>query len=251
MDSNVGTKSNPGRREDRSLFPRRREVESRVKNLDLIGRRRKQIIDGAIKIFVAKGFQSATVREITEAAGLTMGSLYNYVRSKEDIIYIVYDYITGILRDEMRTAISGIDDPEERLKAAFRHNLDSVQANQDIILFLYTQSASLDKRSLSTVLARETDYIEMFDGLLSDYFKSLGKRVNKDRIRIAADLLSYIPVILALRRWSLKRRYPSMESVLRDILDFTMRGIEFVPATERKAKKGKGGRPCRSQAKRN
>ncbi len=47
---------------------------------------------------------------------------------------IVHDYITGVLRDEMRAAISGIEDPEERLKAAFRRNLETVQANQDVIL---------------------------------------------------------------------------------------------------------------------
>ncbi len=232
-------------------YPKRKRVEAKVKDIGLIGLRRSQIIEGAVRIFIAKGFRSATVREIADAAGLTMGSLYNYIRTKEDIIYMVYDYITGVLREEMTAAISGIDAPEKRLKAALRHNLKTMHKNQDIIMFLYTESASLGKESLHVVLSRETEYIQLFEDLLRDYFDSLKKEVHEERLRIAADLLAYIPVILSLRRWSLKRRYSSMETVLEDILAFTLSGIEFIPVAERKANKGKGDRPCRNQAKKN
>ena len=134
----------------------KKEIKTKIKNPKLIDLRRKQIIDGAIKVFSAKGFPNATVREIAEAAGLTMGTLYNYIRSKEDIIYIVYDYITKILREEMRKAIAGVTDPEERLKAALFQNLNAVYQNQDIIMFIYKASTFLDKESLYEVLARET-----------------------------------------------------------------------------------------------
>ena len=205
----------------------KRAVKTKIKSEKLIDRRRKQIIDGAIKVFTAKGFHSATVREIADAAGLTMGSLYNYIASKEDIIHIVYDYITRVLREEMRGAIEGIGDPEERLKAALHQNLKAVYQNQEIIMFIYKESAALDKESLYTVLARETEYIELFEGLLRERFR--GQDVNEERLRLAADLLPYIPVIMTFRRWSLRRRFESMDIVMKGILDFVLHGIEFIP----------------------
>lgn len=208
-----------------------KEVETRIKNAELIDRRRRQIVEGALRVFTTKGFHQATVREIADEAGLTMGSLYNYIRSKEDIIYIVYDYVTRQLRDEMTKAIAGIDDPEERLKAAMWQNLNAVHQYQDIIMFLYQESAQLDKASIRTVLARETEYIVLFENLLRDYFQ--GEEIDENRLRIAADLLSYIPVIMTLRRWSLKRRFPSMKEVMTGILDFVLHGIQFIPANPR------------------
>lgn len=205
----------------------KKEVKTRIKNANLIDLRRKQIIKGAIKVFVAKGFHNATVREIAEEAGLTMGSLYNYINTKQDIIYIVYDYITKVLREDMKEAIVGVKDPKERLKAALRQNLNAVYKNQDIIMFLYRESASLDKESLYTVLARETKYIELFEDILREYFK--GKEVSESRLRLSADLLSYIPVIVTCRRWSLRRRFNSMDSVLEGIVDFVLHGIEVIP----------------------
>jgi hypothetical protein len=127
----------------------------------------------------------------------------------------------------MRGAIEGIGDPEERLKAALHQNLKAVYQNQEIIMFIYKESAALDKESLYTVLARETEYIELFEGLLRERFK--GQDVNEERLRLAADLLPYIPVIMTFRRWSLKRRFESMDIVMKGILDFVLHGIEFIP----------------------
>jgi len=203
-------------------------VKTRIKNVSLIDRRRKQIIDGALRAFTAKGFHKATVREIARESGLTMGSLYNYIRSKEDIIFIVYDYITRVLRDQMTAAIEGIEDPKQRLKAALWQNLKAVNEHQDIIMFLYKESSALDRESLHSVLARETEYIELFESLLRGYFE--GKKVDETRVRIAADLMSYIPVIVTFRRWSLRQRFESMDIVMKNILDFVLHGIDFIPA---------------------
>lgn len=203
----------------------KKEVKTRIKSAKLIDLRRKQIIDGAVRVFSSKGFHTATVREIADEAGLTMGSLYNYVRSKEDIIYIVYDYITNILRNEVREAIEGIEDPRERLRAALRQNLSTVYRHQDVVMFIYKASTNLDRESLHEVLGRETEYIRLFEQLLRDYFQD--EDVDEARIRLAADLLTYIPVIVTFRRWSLRRRFDSMDDVMKGILDFVLRGIEF------------------------
>ena len=205
----------------------KKQVKTRIKSTKLIDLRRKQIIDGAIKVFTAKGFHSATVREIADAAGLTMGSLYNYIRSKEDIIYIVYDYITKILRKEVVDAIAEISDPKEKLKVALRKNLNTIYEYQDVVMFIYKASTFLDKESLHEVLTRETEYIELFEDLLRGYFGE--NQVNESRIRLAADLMAYIPVIVTFRRWSLNRRFESMDVVLQGIFDFVLHGIEFAP----------------------
>ena len=95
---------------------------------------------------------------------------------------------------------------------------------------MYKESGSLDKESLYSVLARETEYIEMFESLIQDY---LGDSVSdKSKIKITADLLSYIPVIITFRRWSLKRRFESMESVIDDIINFILHGIQFIPKSK-------------------
>jgi len=207
--------------------PLKKEIKVKIKNPHRISLRRMQIINGAIKVFSEKGFHNATVREIADASGVTEGTLYNYIRCKEDIIYIVYDYTTRILRDEINKAIEGIQVPKERLKAALLQNLYTVNRYQDLIMFLYRESGSLHREDLYLILHRESDYIQLFERLLKDYFK--GQGIDPVRLKLGADLLAYIPVIVSFRRWSLNRRIKSIDKVIAGIVEFVLNGIEFIP----------------------
>jgi AcrR family transcriptional regulator len=207
--------------------PLKKEIKVKIKNPHRISLRRMQIINGAIKVFSEKGFHNATVREIADASGVTEGTLYNYIRCKEDIIYIVYDYTTRILRDEINKAIEAIKDPKERLKAALLQNLHTINRYQDLIMFLYRESGSLHREDLYLILHRESDYIKLFERLLKDYFK--GQGIDPVRLKLGADLLAYIPVIVSFRRWSLNRRIKSIDKVIAGIVEFVLHGIDFIP----------------------
>ena len=47
----------------------------------------------ALKLFKEKGFHRATTREIAKAAGFSIGTLYEYIRTKEDVLYLVCNSI--------------------------------------------------------------------------------------------------------------------------------------------------------------
>jgi AcrR family transcriptional regulator len=208
-----------------------KEVHANIKNARLVDLRRKQIIEGAMQVFSAKGFHGATVREIADAAGLTMGTMYNYVRSKEDILYIVYDFMTTILTEGLKKAIDETEDPREKVSAALRHNMELIYQYQDVIMFLYREAGNYDRESVHTVLAQETKYIEVFEELLRQRFAS--RKIDESRLKMAADILSYLNVILVLRGWSLRRRHKSMDDVVDGILEFVEHAIEIIEDTDR------------------
>ncbi len=52
----------------------------------LEGARRTQILAAAAQVFARKGFDRATITEIARTAGLAEGSIYNYFRSKEELL---------------------------------------------------------------------------------------------------------------------------------------------------------------------
>jgi TetR/AcrR family transcriptional regulator, cholesterol catabolism regulator len=203
-----------------------KEIKTKIKDSRRVDLRRRQIVNGAIEVFTIKGFDNSTVREIANAAGMTEGTLYNYIRCKEDIIYIVYDYTTKILQQDLNEAIADIEDPAQRLNAALMQTLNSIRKYQDLVMFLYRESGSLKKEDLYDILERENDYIELFEQLLIDYFK--GKKINIIRTKLCADILTYLPVIISFRRWSLKRRIESMDIVTKEIVNFILHGIECI-----------------------
>lgn len=81
------------------------KILSSVKDQQLIKVRREQIIKGAIKLFKEKGFHKTTTREIASESGFSIGTLYEYIRTKEDVLFLVCDSIHEQVRERIAQAI--------------------------------------------------------------------------------------------------------------------------------------------------
>lgn len=55
-------------------------------NLDL-NPKKQHLLEAAITVFSAKGFEKASMRDIASAAGLTTGALYHHYKNKDDLFY--------------------------------------------------------------------------------------------------------------------------------------------------------------------
>jgi AcrR family transcriptional regulator len=201
--------------------PARRPIATIVRDPDLVQRRHEQIFRAASRVFISRGYHLATVREIAEEAGLSLGSLYSYIRTKEDILYLVFERLTTTLREEIRVATKGISDPAEQMRAALRANIRTIERYQDEILLMYQETKSLDRDSLHHVLAGEADYVKFFEDLLEAGYQ---QGVFKGDPRLSADIITYLCSLIALRRWNLRRRFAPDDAV-EGLIAFVLRGL--------------------------
>src|SRR5690625_5003445 len=81
----IGLKS--GKRKKVNPLRNKDDVLSSVKDSKLIKKRRNQMMQGAITLFKEKGFHRTTTREIAKESGFSIGTLYEYIRTKEDVLY--------------------------------------------------------------------------------------------------------------------------------------------------------------------
>jgi TetR/AcrR family transcriptional regulator, cholesterol catabolism regulator len=203
--------------------PRRRprRIATVVRDKDLIAQRHDQIFRAASRVFITRGYHDATVRVIAREAGLSLGGLYAYIETKEDILYLVFDKLTTTLRDNMRHAIAGIDDPVEQIRAALRADLKTTEQFQDEILLMYQETKSLDRASRRAVLGREADYVTFIEEILTSGYR---RGVFKGDPRLAADAIAFLCSIVALRRWNLRTRFASAE-LQEGLVDFILRAL--------------------------
>jgi AcrR family transcriptional regulator len=224
--SSISETPSPTRRSkknDSTVTPRvHRQIKTVTKDAGLIRDRREQLIRAAIIVFGEKGFHQTTVRDIGRAARLTQGTIYNYVRSKEDILFLVCDRVVTEYQDSVRRALSGNGDATERLAEALRGIVQVMIERQSTILLLYHESHNLDRRSLRVILARVGEFITSFERLLTEAYR--GHRVPARDFRLLANIVTYLPTIVALRRWALPHRL-SREKLTNDLVEFMLRGL--------------------------
>src|SRR5207248_8865877 len=100
---------------------------------DIIARE-EQVRAAALRLFKEKGYHATSMRDIAEVVGINKGSLYSYIRSKEDLLIPFFERAMGLLLAEIE-AISADSSlgPTERLKRAIRAHVLNVADNLDVL----------------------------------------------------------------------------------------------------------------------
>lgn len=82
-----------------------------------------EIKAAAVKQFYRRGYAAADLRAIAEDVGLHVSSLYNYMQSKEELLYLIaVDQYESSVAD-LNRALDGITDPAEQLRQAIRSHV--------------------------------------------------------------------------------------------------------------------------------
>ena len=197
-----------------------REVPTQVKNPDLVERRRQQIVEAAAKLFIAQGFHKTTTRQIARAAGFSIGSLYEYVASKEDVLYLVCEFIhleveRGVAEAMQRTTVG-----KEVLAEVIREYFLVCHRMSDLILLIYQETRSLPAVWRKRVLENEL----RITGVLVEVLAGLSEggdlpSMNSEKLELVAHNITVLGHMWTFRRWYLARHY-SIEDYLRIQTDF-------------------------------
>ncbi|WP_433503132.1 TetR/AcrR family transcriptional regulator [Pseudonocardia halophobica] len=75
------------------------------------------IYDAAVDLFYEKGFEATSLRQIADVVGIKVGSLYNHIRSKEELLFNIMRSVMSTLIEQSASAAEGVGDPRERLRA--------------------------------------------------------------------------------------------------------------------------------------
>lgn len=184
------------------------EVSTQVKNPELVQKRRRQIVDAAVHLFIENGFHKATTREIAKAVGFSIGSLYEYVASKEDILYLVCEAI----HDEVE---SGILEAQKRTSTGFKALIEVIKGYiigcdrmSDHLLLIYHDTHSLPPKWRKKVLENEVRITNIFVEVLTQMAETENlPHFDQKFIEMVAHNIMVIGHMWTFRRWFLARKY--------------------------------------------
>lgn len=202
----------------------KREVQSSVKDESLISKRRNQMIQGAVALFKQKGFHRTTTREIAKEAGFSIGTLYEYIRTKEDVLYLVCDSIY----EEVQGRLSALPTQAgtlDGLKIAIRHYYLLIDEMQDEFVVMYQESKSLPKDALQYVLKKELEMVAIFEEILHQCRQSGECQLTEEAVKLAAHHLVIQGQMWAFRRWGLHRDM-KIEDFIEQQTSFFLQGIQ-------------------------
>jgi AcrR family transcriptional regulator len=172
---------------------------------DLIATKERQIAAGASKVMLKKGYHATTIREIARECDMSMGQLYTYISSKDDVLYIVFRQMYQTFIEHIKLSKQEeIKAPIDRLREAILHTLRFMSSQGKYVQLLFTESRHLDKQHLNAILDMDRkNIIGFWREMLSEFdqFKN-----NEKELQFAASIVHYLLVFLPLRGWTIGDR---------------------------------------------
>jgi AcrR family transcriptional regulator len=135
------------------------------------GARKEQLIDAAVSVFAAKGYQKASIADIIDAAGVARGTFYLHLDSKLDAFHAVMERYVRLFDERVRQeAAKSYDDPHE-----VRRN---VRASLIDWLRFYAQNRDLAKVVLREAPTIDLGYQQRCHEMMASCFQNWTRSLN-------------------------------------------------------------------------
>lgn len=171
-----------------------------IRNQDLVERRRNQILDAALNLFLRKGYASTTIRDICAASGVNQASLYDYIANRQDILRRLMNRVW--FQPARQSHLARLEDPEHDgedlatlLRAHFRRQWTE---NRGGIQLAYRSAPHLDAEDRALLRAREERQIS----ILAAYIRRRRGLTEEDqRPEVIANLITFVNAYGPMRDW--------------------------------------------------
>ncbi|HLR03885.1 MAG TPA: TetR/AcrR family transcriptional regulator [Virgibacillus sp.] len=190
------------------------QVVTNVKDKALIEKRRNQMIKGAIQLFKQKGFHKTTTREIAKESGFSIGTLYEYIRTKEDVLFLVCDAIYEQVRSRLEKVIDLECASLESLGTVMESYFQLMDEMQDEVVVMYQEVKSLKNDTKEYVLEKERDMVELLKQVIVTCLPY--KIMDKDAMLLANNIFVQ-GQMWGFRRWMLQKEFTLKEYSERQI----------------------------------
>jgi AcrR family transcriptional regulator len=151
----------------------------------------EEVLHSAAKIFFSKGFHGTTIEDVARDVGMLKGSLYYYIKSKEDLLYQLLYSVIEQGDAHIAQNIDPAGDPVVQLKRAIEAQVEYIMQNRVRVgLFLHEFDTLSGKRQ-HKVVALMTRYNNRFVEIIRRG-QAQGKFTDGDPVLIVNGFLGMI-----------------------------------------------------------
>jgi AcrR family transcriptional regulator len=139
-------------------------------------RRRRQLLEVALRVFAERGYHDASMNDIAVAAGVTKPVLYQHFTSKRELFTELLADVGRDLQDTIIKAVASADGPRQMVELGFAGYFDYVSRHRNAFKLFYGGSLARDSEFAELVGQVERTIAGLVAGLIEIEGLSPGQR---------------------------------------------------------------------------
>src|SRR5689334_22257835 len=144
-------------------------------------RRLGEILYFATEVFYDKGYDGASMRDLSRASGMSLAGLYYYFESKERLLYLIQKHTFSTIVESLRKRLAEVNEPEEKVRLFILNHLEYFLANQKAMKVLSHEDDVLKNGFGAEIRAIKREYygicVELMNRLKEDNALDFSSRI--------------------------------------------------------------------------
>jgi TetR/AcrR family transcriptional regulator, cholesterol catabolism regulator len=146
----------------------RRRTFSQEKSATRFDRRLDQIVAHATEVFCKKGYEGASMRDLSRATGMSLAGLYHYFESKERLLFLIQKHTFSTILENLKEKLANVEDPKEKIRIFVRNHLEYFVSNQPGLKVLSHEDESLKNGFSNEIRAIKREYYKICLALMEE-----------------------------------------------------------------------------------
>jgi AcrR family transcriptional regulator len=183
-------------------------------------RRLAQILAHATDVFCEKGYEGASMRDLSRASGMSLAGLYYYFESKERLLFLIQKHTFTTIVQRLKSRLEGVNDPEQQIRIFILNHLEYFLAHPASMKVLSHEAEALKNGFASEVATIKREYYRICVGLLDELKRDRGLQFST---RIA--VLSLFGMMNWIYTWHNPRVDADAGQLAGEMGDIFLRGL--------------------------
>ncbi|HZP64191.1 MAG TPA: TetR/AcrR family transcriptional regulator [Terriglobales bacterium] len=183
-------------------------------------RRLGRILEHATDVFDQKGYEGASMRDLSRATGMSLAGLYYYFESKEKLLYLIQKHTFTTIVERLHERLDEVSDPEQRIRIFILNHLEYFLRNRKAMKVLSHEDEVLKNGFGSEIAALKREYYRICVDLLDDF-----KRAKKLDFSSRLAVLSLFGMMNWIYTWYNPRLDANAKEMAREMGDIFLKGI--------------------------
>jgi len=197
--------------------PRRRPPVNAGTRFD---RRLSKILRYAVDVFHEKGYEGASMRDLSRASGMSLAGMYYYFKSKEQLLYLIQKHAFTTIMEQLRERLQDMSDPEKRVRVFVLNHIEYFLANQKAMKVLSHEEDVLKNTLGADILSLKREYYRTCVHLMETLQKEKGLEFDS---RVA--VLSLFGMMNWIYTWYNPRIDGNAQVLARQMSDIFLSGV--------------------------
>jgi AcrR family transcriptional regulator len=197
------------------------EIEGRQNRTARYDEKLNAVLSASSALFAKKGFERATIRDVSNATGMSLAGLYYYFSSKEELLFLIQFRTFDSICENLREIIKNETDSQTCLHSMINMHFEYFIRNMNDLKICSREIESLEGDFYQKVAEKRREYFELTQSIFEKIIDQSGG--SSADSRLAA--LYLFGTLNWIYQWYKPGRYPDAKELASQLAGIYLQGF--------------------------